>query len=213
MPAGPQITPVATQFGERLSNPSPFYATFTVRGGSSPVQFHLLLECDGPEPEARCQAALTSLQRRLSAMGQASLTTTLHGAFQACHQALAASGGSGVGVTCVASRGEEVFLAAVANIDLFQLDRAGVRPVRLSVPGTMTSAMGEAAEVTAAMERLDLHPGESVLVASAALAQATNMEGLETIMSGSPATAADRIAMLMSNTPLFLALIITAAPE
>ena len=213
MPGAPQITPVAAHYGSLLADPAPFYASFSGRGGSSPTQFHVLLESDGPELEARCQAALTSLRRRLASLGAASLTTTINCAFQALHQELSASGGDGVGVTLVASRGGEVYLAAVADIAVFQLDRAGVRRVRPSVPGTMAAAMGVLPEVTPAMERLDLQPGETVLVAGSAVASVANMDGMQAVLSAGPRSAADSLASLMSNDALFLGLIITAPSE
>ena len=213
MPGTPQITPVAAHYGEHLADPAPFYATFSGRGGSSRVQFHVMLQCDGPEPEARCQAALASLRRRLANLGAASLTTTLNGAFQACHQELSAAGGAGVGVTLLASRGGEVYLAAVADIAMHQLDRAGVRRVRPSVPGTMAAAMGNLPEVTPAMERLDLQPGETMLVSDSSVTSAANMDGLEAVLSASPRSAADSLASLMGNTALFLGVIISAPSE
>ena len=108
------------------------------------------------------------------------------------------------------SRSGEVYLAAVADIAVFQLDRAGVRRVRPSVPGTMAAAMGVLPEVTPAMERLDLQPGETVLVASSAVASVANMDGMQAVLSASPRSAADNLASLMSNDALFLGLIITA---
>ena len=213
MASAPRITPVAVQFGVHLTEPAPFYSAFTGRGGSAPVQFHVLLECDGDEPEARCNAALASLRRRLTNLGPASLTTTLHSAFQACHQELSGAPGGGVGATILASRGEESFLAAVADISLFQLDRAGVRPVRIAVPGTMSPVMGVAPEVTVAMERLDLEPGETVLVANSSVTSAANYAGLHAILSARPQTAANSLAAVMGNTPLFLALIVTSPEE
>ena len=210
MPGAPQITPVAVSFGSHLTDPAPFCASFTGRGGGSPTQVHVLLTSDGPEPEARCQAVLASLRRRLANLGQTSLTTTLNGAFQACHQELSTAGGGGVGLTIVAVRGDDVYLAAVADIAVFQLDRAGVRRVRPSVPGTMAAALGVLPEVTPAMERLDMQPGEAVLVCDSAVTGAANMDGMEAVLSSTPRAAADRLASLMNNAPLFLGLIITA---
>ena len=102
----PNITPVAAHYGSHLADPAPFYTTFTGRGSGSPVQFYALVESDGPEPEAHCQAALASLRRRLTNLSGTSLTTTINGAFQACHQELSSAGGPGVGVTLLATRGE-----------------------------------------------------------------------------------------------------------
>ena len=206
----PNIIPVATHYGSHMTDPAPHYATFTGRGGGDPVQFHALIECDGPDGEARCQAALTSLRRRLGALAGTSLTTAINGAFQACHQELSTPGGAGVGVTLLATRGEEAFLAAVADISVFQLDRAGVRRVRLSVPGTMSAAMGNLPEVSPAMERLDLQPGETVLICGAGITSAANLDGLQAILSSTPRAAADNLAALMSNAQLFLGLILVS---
>ena len=60
------------------------------------------------------------------------------------------------------------------------------------------------------MERLDLQPGEAVLVCDTAVTGAANMDGMETVLSSTPRAAADRLASLMNNAPLFLGLIITA---
>ena len=209
----PSITPVAAHYGEHLADPAPFYATFSGRGSGSPVQFHALIESDGPEPEARCQAALASLRRRLANLGATSLTTAINGAFQACHQELSAGGGAGVGVTLLATRGEEAFLTAVADISVYQLDRAGVRRVRLSVPGTMTSALGNLPQVTPAMERLDLQPGETVLICGSGISSAANLDGLQAVLSSSPRAAADNLASLMSNSALFLGLILASPAD
>ncbi len=209
----PSIIPVAVHYGAHLADPAPFYTTFSGRGSGSPVQFHALIESDGPEPEARCQAALASLRRRLTNLGAMSLTTTINGAFQACHQELSAAGGEGVGVTLLATRGEEAFLTAVADISVFQLDRAGVRRVRLSVPGTMTSALGNLPQVTPAMERLDLQPGETVLICGSDISAAANLDGLQAVLSSSPRAAADSLASLMSNSALFLGLILVSSSE
>ena len=209
----PNITPVAAHYGSHLADPAPFYTTFTGRGSGSPVQFYALVESDGPEPEARCQAALASLRRRLSNLAGTSLTTTINGAFQACHQELSSAGGPGVGVTLLATRGEEAFLAAVADISIFQLDRAGVRRVRPSVPGTMTAALGNLPQVTPAMERLDLQPGETVLICGSEITSAANLDGIAAVLSSSPRAAVDNLASLMSNAPLFLGLVINSPAE
>lgn len=213
MPGTPQVTPVAVHYGTHLADPAPFYASFAGRGGSSPVQFHVFLRCDSPEPETRCHAALASLRRRLANLGSTTLTTAINGAFQACHQELSAAGNAGVGVTLLATRGGEVYLAAVADVAVFQLDRAGVRRVRPSVPGTMAAAVGNLPEVTPAMERLDLQPGETALVCDSEVTGAANMDGLQAVLSASPRAAADSLASLMGNSPLFLGLIITAPTE
>ena len=209
----PTVTPVAAHYGAHLADPAPFYSTFIGRGSGNPVQFHVLLECDGPEPEARCAAALAALQRRLTNLGATSLTTAINGAFQACHQELSAPSGPGVGVTLLATRGEEAFLTAVADIAVFQLDRAGVRPVRPSVPGTMAAAMGNLPEISPAMERLDLQPGETVLICGSAISAAANLDGLEAVLSSSPRAASDSLASLMSNAALFLGLILVSPAE
>ncbi len=209
----PSIVPVAAHYGSHMTDPTPYYSTFTGRGGGDPVQFHALIECDGPDGEARCQAAMSSLRRRLSALGGTSLTTAINGAFQACHQELSTPGGAGVGVTLLAARGEEAFLAAVADIAVFQLDRAGVRRVRLSVPGTMSAALGNLPEVSPAMERLDLQPGETVLICDSGITATANMDGLAAVLSSSPRAAADNLASLMSNAELFLGLILVSPAD
>lgn len=213
MPGTLQVTPVAVQFGSHAADPAPFYTSFTGRGGGSPTRFHALLASDDPAPEARCQEALSALRGRLANLDRTSLTTALNGAFQACHQQLWAAGGGGVGLTVVAVRGDEAYLAAVADVAVFQHDRAGVRRVRPAVPGTMAAALGVLPEVTPAMERLDLQPGESVLVCDAAVTAVANMDGLEAVLSAGPGAAADRLAGLMSNAALFLGLIIDTPAE
>ena len=124
----PTVTPVAAQYGAHLADPAPFYSTFIGRGSGNPVQFHVLLECDGPEPEARCAAALAALQRRLTNLGATSLTTAINGAFQACHQELSAPGGPGVSGPAAPGR------SSTPPRPVIHASRRGGRPRRTSPP-------------------------------------------------------------------------------
>jgi hypothetical protein len=218
MAGTPQITPLVIREGNPQGNPSPFYATFSGKGSQDSVRFHLLIESSATEPEPLCKLALSSLQRSLTSGGRASLTSVLQDAFQTCHKDLEAANAShhmaarvGVGVACLAMRGNDAYMAVVGDSVIYLRDQHGVSKVTPAVQGTSSPVLGtssDAIEVT--MARPSLRLGESLLVASGSLEDAVGYDGLENIMSTSPQASVEKLGLLMGDDPLFLALILNA---
>mgnify|MGYP001006682700 CR=1 FL=1 len=218
MANSPQITPLVVRDGNPVRSPSPFYSTIPGKGNQDSVQFHLLIESDATEAQALCQLALGSFQKSLTGGGRVSLTSVLSEAFQACHTALEAANSPhdiasrvGVGVTCLAVRGDEAYLAAVGDSIMYIRDQHGVSKITPAVQGTSSPVLGTSSDpIEVTMARPALKDGESMLVASGSLEDAVGYDGLENIMATSPQAAVEKLGLLMGDDPLFLALILTA---
>ncbi len=218
MAGAPQITPLVVRDGNPQGNPSPFYATFSGKGSQDSVTFHLLIESSATEATALCQRALTSFQKSLTSGVRASLTTVLGDAFQTCHKDLEAANAPrdmasrvGVGVTCLAMRGDEAYLAVVGDAVMYLRDRHGVTKITPAVQGTSSPVLGTSSDpIEVTMARPALKPDESLLVASGSLEDAVGYDGLENIMSTSPQAAVEKLTLLMGEDPLFLAIIMNA---
>ncbi len=218
MAGSPQITPLVVRDGNPVGSPSPFYSTFSGKGNQDSVQFHLLIESSATEAQALCQLALGSFQKSLTGGGRASLTSLLNEAFQDCHKALEAANAPhdiasrvGVGVACLAVRGDEAYLAAVGDSIMYIRDQHGVTKVTPAVQGTSSPVLGTSSDpIEVTMARPALKDGESMLVASGSLEDAAGYDALENIMATSPQAAIEKLAIMMGEDPLFLAIILNA---
>ena len=216
MAGTPQITPLVVRDGNPVGSPSPFYSTFSGKGSQDSVQFHLLIESDATEAQALCQLALGSFQKSLTSGSRASLTSVLNEAFQACHKALETANAPhdiasrvGVGVTCLAVRDDETYLAAVGDSIMYIRDQHGVSKITPAVQGTSSPVLGTSSDpIEVTMARPGLKDGESLLVANGSLENAAGYDGLENIMATSPQAAVEKLAILMGDDPLFLAIIL-----
>lgn len=214
----PEVTPLVVRDGNPVGSAAPFYSTFSGKGSQDSVQFHLLIESDATEAQALCQLALGSFQKSLTGGSRASLTSVLNEAFQTCHKALEDANAPndmasrvGVGVTCLAVRGDEAYLAAVGDSIMYIRDQHGVSKITPAVQGTSSPVLGTSSDpIEVTMVRPALKDGESLLVASGSLEDAAGYDGLENIMSTSPQAAVEKLSILMGDDPLFLAIILNA---
>ena len=212
----PQVTTLVIRDGSRPKNPLPFYSVFPGRGSQDSVDFHLLIETGSTEAESLCQRALGSLQASLTGGGRTSLTTVLQEAFQACHEELVAANAPndlasrvGVGVTCLALRGDESYLAVVGDAVMYLRDQHGVSKITPAIQGTSSPVLGTSQDpIEVTMARPALKDGESLLVASGSLEDAVGYDGIENILSTSPGAAIEKLTLLMGDDPLFLAIIL-----
>ena len=212
----PQVTTLVIRDGSRPKNPLPFYSAFPGRGSQDSVHFHLLIETGSTEPEALCQRALDSLHTSLTGGGRTSLTTVLQEAFQACHEELEDANAPndlasrvGVGVTCLALRGDESYLAVVGDAVMYLRDQHGVSKITPAIQGTSSPVLGTSQDpIEVTMARPALKDGESLLVASGSLEDAVGYDGIENILSTSPEAAIEKLTLLMGDDPLFLAIIL-----
>ena len=212
----PQVATLVIRDGGRPKNPLPFYSVFPGRGSQDSVNFHLLIESDSTAAEVLCQQALSSLQTSLTSDGRASLTTIMQEAFQACHEELEAANAPndlasrvGVGVTCLALRGDESYLAVVGDAVMYLRDQHGVSKITPAIQGTSSPVLGisqDPIEVT--MARPALQDGESLLVASGSLEDAVGYDGIENILAASGEAAIEKLVLLMGDDPLFLAIVL-----
>ena len=211
-----QVTTLVVRDGSPQKNPFPFYSAFSGKGSQDSVQFHLLIESDSTETEALCQRALGSLQKSLTDGSRTSLTTVLQEAFQACHEELEAANAPndlasrvGVGVTCLALRGDESYLAVVGDAVMYLRDQHGVSKITPAIQGTSSPVLGTSPDpIEVTMARPALKDGESLLVASGSLEDAVGYDGIENIMSTSPEAGIEKLTLLMDDDPLFLAIIL-----
>ena len=212
----PQVTTLVIRDGSRPKNPLPFYSMFPGKGSQDSVDFHLLIETGSTETEALCGRALGSLQTSLTAGGRTSLTTVLQEAFQACHADLEAANAAndlasrvGVGVTCLALRSDESYLAVVGDAVMYLRDQHGVSKITPAIQGTSSPVLGTSQDpIELTMARPALKDGESLLVASGSLEDAVGYDGIENILSASPEAAIEKLNLLMGDEPLFLAIIL-----
>lgn len=212
----PQVTTLVIRNGSRPKNPLPFYSVFPGRGSQDSVDFHLLIETGSTEAESLCQRALSSLQTSLTGGGRTSLTTVLQEAFQACHEELEDANAPndlasrvGVGVTCLALRGDESYLAVVGDAVMYLRDQHGVSKITPAIQGTSSPVLGTSQDpIEVTMARPALKDGESLLVASGSLEDAVGYDGIENILSTSPGAAIEKLTLLMGDDPLFLAIIL-----
>ncbi len=212
----PLVTNLVVRDGSPQKNPFPFYSAFSGKGSQDSVQFHLLIESDSTEAETLCQRAFGSLQKSLTGGGRTSLTTVLQEAFQACHEELEAANAPndlasrvGVGVTCLALRGDESYLAVVGDAVMYLRDQHGVSKITPAIQGTSSPVLGTSQDpIEVTMARPALKDGESLLVASGSLEDAVGYDGIENIMSTSPEAAIEKLTLLMGDDPLFLAIIL-----
>ena len=212
----PLVTNLVVRDGSPQKNPFPFYSAFSGKGSQDSVQFHLLIESDSTEAETLCQRAFGSFQKSLTGGGRTSLTTVLQEAFQACHEELEAANAPndlasrvGVGVTCLALRGDESYLAVVGDAVMYLRDQHGVSKITPAIQGTSSPVLGTSQDpIEVTMARPALKDGESLLVASGSLEDAVGYDGIENIMSTSPEAAIEKLTLLMGDDPLFLAIIL-----
>jgi hypothetical protein len=108
-------------------------------------------------------------------------------------------------------RGDEAYLAVVGDSVMYLRDRHGVTKITPAVQGTSSPVLGTSSDpIEVTMARPGLNPGESLLVASGSLEDAAGYDALENIMATSPQAAVEKLAIMMGEDPLFLAIILNA---
>lgn len=211
------VTSIVVREGVLVDEASPLIAAFSGRGLLDQVRFHALAESSAAEPEERLGATLVALERALAGESRSALTTALPRALQSCHRELTAGNEPlpmaarvGVGLTCLALRNDEVYVARAGPGLVYVRDRHGVR--RLPGPTEGAGSLGTAeGDVGIAMDRHAVGPGEALLAGGSALEGAVGYEGLQAILASDPREASKKLALLMGDQPLYVALLVTPA--
>ena len=227
MAGSPRVTPIVVQQGDLQEGPSPFVTSFAGRGLLSQVQFHALTETAAAAPEALCQRALTSFQRLIASLGRISLTSALSQALQDCHQELRAANESeplaarvGVGLTCLALRDDDLYIAQAGPGLLYLRDTHGVRRVESHSFGGSESSDEPSerqelgitpGEIRVSLDRYPFRDEHVFMAAGSALAAAVNYDGLDAILASAPDEAARKLQLLMPDQPFFAALMVTSS--
>ena len=90
-------------------------------------------------------------------------------------------------------------------------DQHGISKITPAIQGTSSPVLGTSSDpIDVTMARPALKDGESMLVASGSLEIAAGYDALENIMTTSPQAAVEKLAIMMGEDPLFLAIILNA---
>jgi hypothetical protein len=209
------VTPIVVREGALAGDTAPLISTFPGRGLLDQVRFHALGESLATDPEERMETALAALARALENESRSALTSALPRALQSCHrelvkgnEPLTMAARVGVGLTCLALRDDEVYVARAGPGLVYVRDRHGVR--HLPGPPEGAGSLGTAeGEVDIAMDRHPIGPGEALLAGGSALEAAVGYEGLQTVLAAAPKEAARKLALLMGDQSLYVALLVT----
>ena len=223
------VTPILVLQGRLQDAFAPYAVSFSGRGSHAGVSFHALVETPAADPQPLCQRLLDILQRSILGQGRSSLTTALSTALQDSHHDLLAANENtalatqvGAGITCLALRDEDVYIARAGPGALYHRDSHGVRTIN---PAPPAQAEGSEAEEThersvlglgpmqtpVTLERQALLAGQVLLAAHSSLANSVSYDGLMTILGSSPEDAASRLELLMQDDPVFAALLVSRA--
>jgi hypothetical protein len=221
------VTTILVRQGQAQENASPFIVSFQGRGSHSGVRFHVLAETPAADQEPLCQRLLATFQRSVTGEGRVSLTTAMGNALQESHRELLSSNRAaslatqvGASITCLALRDSDIYIARGGPGALYLRDAHGVRTINplstgeaadSQAQGSQSQAMLGLADaaVPVMLERQTLEPEQVLLAAYTSLVKAVSYDGLVTILSSSPAEAADKLHLLMQEGPVFAALLVT----
>ena len=238
------VTPILVLQGRLQDTFAPYAVSFSGRGSHAGVSFHALVETPAADPQPLCQRLLDILQRSILGQGRSSLTTALSTALQDSHHDLLAANENtalatqvGAGITCLALRDEDVYIARAGPGALYHRDSHGVRTINPAPPAqaegseaeethersvlglgpmqtpeeTHRSVLGPPMQTPVTLERQALLAGQVLLAAHSSLANSVSYDGLMTILSSSPEDAAGRLELLMQDDPVFAALLVSRA--
>lgn len=219
------VTPMVARHGQLQESLAPFISSFQGRGVHREVQFHALTETPAADPAPLCQRVSAAFRRSLLSQDRLSLTTAMSRALQEGHQELLKANETeplanrvGAGVTCLALRDTEVYMAQAGPGVLYLRDAHGVRTLHPLAPDAPQDEEGKQGphllgmapgELPVMLDRLTLEEGQVLLVASSSLASSVSYDGLVAILSASPQEATGKLHMLMQEDPLFAALLVS----
>ena len=221
-----EVTRILVRQGQAQEEDSTFVLSFQGRGSHDDVRFHVLAETPAADPEPLCKRLLATFQRSVAEQGRVSLTTAMSNALQESHRELLSSNRAaslatqvGAGMTCLALRDRDIYIARGGPGVLYLRDAHGVRTINPLSTGE--SAKGEAqgsqapamlgladGAVPVMLERQTLEPEQVLLAAYTSLVKAVSYDGLVTILSSSPGEVADKLRLLMQEGPVFAALLV-----
>ncbi|MBI4336529.1 MAG: hypothetical protein HY683_01670 [Chloroflexi bacterium] len=211
------VTPVLVSAG-RLETESPNLCTFRGKGLLQQVTFYTLVETTAQDNPDLCSWAARRL-RDLIGHSRGSLTSALLQAVQGCHQELLAANQQGepqdrvgLGITCLALRTDEVYLATAGPSLVYVLDGQGVRNV--GVANALEGAVGLAAsQLPVNLHRLTRGEAGAALVAMSSLSSMVTLEGVKAVLTAAPQEALTRLQLLVRQEPSFAALLVTWPKE
>jgi len=221
----PTVTPVLVYEQILQSDHSRYIISFPGKGSLHQVSFHLLVETASPYRETS-EEALSCFQFSITNQENSSLTTALQVAFQACHETLRQKNDRlplvrrvGVGLICIAVRGEQLYIAQAGPGVIYCRDGQGTRKLRLvpvSTPLEESSdneiqmiGIGEG-KIQVALDRQLIQDGQKFIAANSALANATSYDGLDEILKSPVDEATRKLQVTMGEDPYFAALIVTS---
>ena len=136
--------------GQSHQGQSSFNYSFPGIGLLRQVRFHLLAESAATNPEPLCQNALLTIKYNINNSEPASLTTALTKALLASHRELLKSNASiplaeqvGIGVTCFALRGSELYIGQIGPGSLYLRNLLGVQKITLNPVNPSEIAYGQ----------------------------------------------------------------------
>jgi hypothetical protein len=193
------------------------------------VQLYALAEATTPEGEGLCRWALATVQRHFGQQGRASLTSAMAGALRGCHEELfkanqeaPQASQAGLGITCLALRGEEVYVARAGPGVVYLYDGQDAQQIASGTPvspGSRSQGAESAhapvivgltpGEIPVQLHRHALRRGHALLATSSSFARLVNMEGLRAILSSSHREAINKLFLLNKEESLFAALLLT----
>jgi len=178
----------------RAEPASPFLSPF--KGGKAfpQVQFYGLVDLAGQPFTAEALRGQEALQRALR-RGRGSLTGAMERAVARAFREVGQEGLT-VGVTCVALRGMEVYVARWGGGTVLHYRRGQV--VQPNAPGEGW------------LERFDLLPGEALVVGNTSLQDLLSPQAREAVLAAEPDEAARRVYLLGRELPQVSALFIRA---
>ena len=223
------VTPILVLHGRLQNTFAPYAVSFPGRGSHAGVSFHALVETPAAAPQPLCQRLLDILQRSIRGQARSSLTTALSTALQDSHHDLLAANENtalatqvGAGITCLALRDQDVYIARAGPGALYYWDSHGVRTINPVPPAQAEDSEAEEThersvlglgpmQTSVTLERQTLLAGQVLLAAHSSLANSVSYDGLMTILSSSPEDAASRFELLMQDDPVFAALLVSRA--
>lgn len=177
--------------GAELLKQSPYIFTISSNGTEEKTTFYVLLESVRPDDQRICEVA-TEILKVLLSRSKGSVTASLSAIIKETHQRLchfnsqrSASERTGLGITCVAVRNNDVFIGSAGPSFANLMENGKLRQITNPKEGGLSSLSGIGTGGKAAVQLFyhTLKPNDSVFIATSSLRRMISTKGLNALLA------------------------------
>jgi len=211
--------------GQSYEGPSAFYHSFSGNGLLRQVEFHLLAESAATNPEPLCRDSLLKIKYHINKSEPASLTTAITKAMRSSHWELLEANAStpladqvGIGATCFALRGSDLYIGQVGPGSLYLRNLLGVQKITLNAVNqseissekTGQQALGIGSEdISVLLGNYPLDKDHVYLAASSNLDNLLTYSDLESVLTSNPREAIRTLESFIPDQQIFTAILVS----